>query len=179
MSVEREPQRDRPVGIVTYDFSQGSIAENLTPLAVEAMRALGVGTNRMEAELRNYLRYRGVDEVRPIRVLQIVNRYVRVRPKSFTEMEHKLGREAAREHWEDIPRICWLVQDFLDYLDPRLGHAHRMELNWLIEDGAWRHPAHARQVSTRHLLATGFGLPDVIRHMRSQRKRAPKAVVRT
>lgn len=149
---------------VRYDFALGNIRETLPREAGRALRARGLGTNRMEQELRNYYRYRGVDEVRPVRVLQIVSRYVTVVPASFTEMEVALGRKAAREY-SPVGEYTWRVQDFLDYIDMRLGHQHRQDVNFMIENNA--DTQEFIDVSRRHLTRAGYTLTDLIRHGRT------------
>lgn len=163
---------------VRYDFSQGYIHENLPPEAVRAMRVAGIGTNRMEQELRNYYRHRGIEEIRPVRVLQIVSRYVDVYPISFVEMEQALGRRAARETMRAVPHYTWNVQDFLDYIDIRLGHRHRQDVNFLIENSVGADMGAFVDVSKRHLTRAGYALADVMRHHRAQVDRT-RAVVRT
>src|SRR5437764_6150395 len=108
----------RPKPAIMYDFSQGYIAQNLPPKAVAAIRARGIGTKQLEAELRAYLRYKGIEAAPAYRTLQIVSRHVEVYPISFVEMERMLGRQHAREAMGfRVPWPPWQVQDFLDYLD--------------------------------------------------------------
>lgn len=164
-----EIRRRRPV--LRYDFSQGYIAKNLPPDAVTVMRNSGIGTNRMEAELRSYINWRGIEEVLPHRILQIVSRYVDVHPVSFTEMERALGSHFAREAMlTEVPLFTWFVQDFLDYIDVRVGYRHRSEINRMIESMIAKNDQY-RRVSARHLRSTGYTVTDVIRHEKEHGRR--------
>lgn len=171
----RGPLKPRaPKPAVRYDFSKGYTAQSLPPEAVVAMRARGIGTNRMEQQLRSYLRFRGVDEARPSRVLQIISRYVDVYPVSFIEMERAVGRSAARAAMQEVPDFTWWIQDFLDYIDVRRGHQHREEINPLIES-MLAHRGDYLAVSKRHLARTGYTLQDVARHHNEQEGRSALA----
>lgn len=159
----RAPKGRNHQPIVIYNFGQGRIAENLLPLARDALRRRGFGTHKLEAEVRNYLSYRGIDEVRPIRILKIVDRYVRVRPVSFAEMEAALGRHPARMFFEgEVPGMVWWIQDFLDYLDPHVGFRLRSDLNSRIERGPFDRSIY-RTIAHTHLRKTGFNQTSVMK----------------
>jgi hypothetical protein len=130
----------------------------------------------MEQELRSYLRYRGVEEARPVRVLQIVKRYVDVYPVSMIEMEQAVGARAARQGLPEdfVPEYCWNAQDFLYYVDIRYGHAHRTELYDLIESAVGDRESFLA-VSRRHLRRLGYDHGQVARWVVRRDRNAAKA----
>lgn len=165
----------QPKPVVMYDFGQARIAEHLPPMARDALRRNRQGTHQLEAELRNYLKYRGLDEVRPIKVLKIVSRYVFVRPLSFGEMEASLGRIPARDYFSidhrEVPPRVWWIQDFLDYLDAQVGFRMRREINSLLE---LRNPAKGTSyavIANRHLRRAGYDWANVIRWIKEDPRR--------
>lgn len=111
---------DKPT--IVYDFTVGRVAERLPELAVVAMVENGVQDRRkFWLELSALFRAKPIQEVRPRQVLNIVTRYVNVRPLSYLGMERVIGKTARYylppELKRQIPELMWLTLDYMDHLD--------------------------------------------------------------
>lgn len=120
--------------IIEYDFSRGHMVDednNLPRKAVLKLRELGLPVNKLQLELRAYLRAKPVNEIRPRQLLQIIVRYVDVQPTDYRDLEERVGAEAARNlvpGAEEIPMLTWATMDYLSYLDPDYQIQYRDEV---------------------------------------------------
>lgn len=158
---------------IEYDFGRADVrmAEELPRRAVLELENRGLPINKLQQELRAYLRAKPIGSVRPRQLLQIITRYVNVQPTNFRDMTLMVGVEAARRMIPDadsIPTIIWDTQDYLDHLDPFWGDHYRADLETMINTCTGT-PREYYRVMNHWLSQAVVSLEDVRRYRDARR----------
>lgn len=158
---------------IEYDFANTGVrlAEELPRRAVLALYEANLPTNKLQSELRAYLRAKPVGTTRPRQILQIVTRYVNVQPTHFIDLEKAVGSEAARRFLPDariIPSVTWESLDYLDHVNLLIHANYRNELEHMI-NSMTASPKDYYEVAFRWMKTAGVTLQDV-RRFRDERR---------
>lgn len=165
------PRNNKPT--IEYDFGRADLrmAEELPRRTVIELENRGLPTNKLQAELRAYLKAKPVGTTRPRQLMQIITRYVNVQPTNFRDMTLVLGVEAARRMIPDgdfIPKIVWDAQDYLDHLDPFWGDHYRRDLDEMINTRTGAPREYYRVMN--HWLSQAVVTLDDVRRFRDARR---------